>query len=151
MRDSMLEIRPIYLREANEYVRKYHRHSIPTVGGRFALACYTDAKICGVAICGRPVSRYLDNGTTLEIYRVCTDGERNACSKLYGACCRVAREMGYKTVITYTLEHEIGASLRASGFICEGIAGGLAWSGKRSRGYYVAPREKKIRWMMTLD
>ena len=38
-------------------------------------------RLCGVAICGRPVARYLDDGLTLEILRCCTDGTYNACSK----------------------------------------------------------------------
>ena len=44
--------------------------------------------LAGVAIVGRPVSRYLDNGLTLEVNRLCTDGTKNACSFLYGAAAR---------------------------------------------------------------
>lgn len=68
---------------------------------------------------------------------------------LYGACCRVAKEMGYKKVITYILESENGASLKASNFICEGLAGGTHWTGKRDRGQDI-PREKKTRWVRIL-
>lgn len=87
----MLTIRPIHLKAANEYVAAHHRHNIPTVGGKFAVSCYAGERLCGVAICGRPVSRCLDDGFTLEIYRNCTDGTYNACSKLYGACVRVVQ------------------------------------------------------------
>lgn len=142
----MLEIRPLHLSEAKEYVSQYHRHNIPPVGGKFAVGCYHDDELCGVAICGRPVARKSDNGRTLEIYRCCTDGTYNACSKLYGAVCRIARDMGYKRVITYTLSSENGSSLRASNFENEGEAGGLAWTGSRRRDYYVSPQEMKIRW-----
>lgn len=104
--------------------------------------------ICaGVAICGRPVARYLDDGLTLEILRCCTEGTGNACSKLYGACCRIGFFMGYDRIITYTLASETGASLRAAGFTFDGIAGGRAWTGLRRRDYYVAPAERKHRWM----
>lgn len=141
-----LQIRPIHLREAMAYVKEHHRHNIPPVGGKFAVACYDGERLCGVAICGRPVSRLLDNGLTLEVYRNCTDGTYNVCSKLYGACCRIAKDMGYKRIITYTLEDENGASLRASGFVCEGQAGGLAWSGERHKNYYISPEKMKNRW-----
>ncbi len=47
--------------------------------------------------------------------------------QLYGACARVARDMGYKWVITYTLVSESGASLKASGFRDCGEAGGVSW------------------------
>lgn len=110
----MLEIRPTHLKSACDYVKEHHRHNIPPVGGKFAVSCFEDERLCGVAICGRPISRHLDNGTTLEIYRNCTDGTKNAYTKLYGACIRIARNMGYKKVITYTLESENGASLRAA-------------------------------------
>lgn len=140
-----MDIIPICLREANEYVKKYHRHHNPTVGYKFGIGLEKDGKLVGVAICGRPVSRFLDDGKTLEINRLCTDGTKNACSKLYGACARIAKEMGYKKVITYILESENGASLKASNFICEGKAGGKIWSGCRKRDNGV-PQEYKQRW-----
>lgn len=142
----MLYIKPIHLRPAREFVKEYHRHNIPPVGGKFAISCYNDCEICGVAICGRPTARKLDNGTTLEIYRNCTDGTRNACTKLYGACVRIARDMGYKKVITYTLQSENGASLKAANFTCAGAAGGIEWTGERKRNYYISPEEMKNRW-----
>lgn len=106
---------PVTLREANEFVRRLHRHSRPVAGHRFAIGVET-TKLVGVAIVGRPVSRELDDGFAAEITRVCTDGTRNACSMLYGACRRAARELGYRPVYTYTLPEEGGASLRAAGF-----------------------------------
>jgi len=122
-----MEIRPITLREANAYVAQHHRHNMPTNGHKWSVACYDGDRLCGVAICGQPVARKLDDGLTVEIRRVCTDGTRNACSMLYGACCRVAKAMGYKRVVTYTLESEPGASLRASNFTDCGKAGGVTW------------------------
>ena len=110
------------------------------------MACYDDNRLCAVGICGRPTGRHSDNGKTLEIYRNCSDGTRNACSKIYGACCRIGRIMGYKRIITYTLESEHGASLRASNFVYEGTAGGLEWTGERKKNYYISPQEMKNRW-----
>ena len=110
------------------------------------LVCKTELFGGGVAICGRPVSRHLDDGLTLEINRLCTDGTKNACSILYGACARIAKNMGYKRVITYILKSENGASLKASNFICEGEAGGEMWTGKRSGRDNGVPKEKKTRW-----
>lgn len=123
-----MEIRPITLREANAYVAQHHRHNQPTNGHKWSIACYDGDRLCGVAICGRPAARKLDDGLTIEIRRVCTDGTRNACSMLYGASCRVAKAMGYKRVITYTLLSEPGASLRASNFTDCGEAGGVSWN-----------------------
>lgn len=142
----MLKIRPIHLKEANEWVKRYHRHNIPTAGGKFSIAVYSDENMCGCAICGRPTARKLDNGRTLEIYRCCTDGTKNACSKLYGACVKIGFAMGYERIITYSLTSENGSSLMASNFIFEGKAGGINWTGKRKRDYYISPNEMKNRW-----
>ena len=119
-----LEIRPITLRAANAFVGQHHRHNLPTNGHKFSVACYDGDRLCGVAIAGQPIARKLDDGLTIEIRRVCTDGTRNACSILYGACSRCAKEMGYKRVVTYTLVSEPGSSLRAAGFKNCGEAGG---------------------------
>lgn len=141
-----MEIRPITFKTACEYVDRYHRHHKPTVGCKFCIGVFDiDGTMHGCSICGRPVSRYYDDGFTLEINRVCTDGTYNACSMLYGASCRVAKAMGYKKIITYILKSENGASLKASNFICEGEAGGTHWTGARNKNQSI-PAEMKIRW-----
>jgi hypothetical protein len=111
----MLRLKPVSLSEANEYVKQRHRHHKPVVGHKFSIGCEVDGELAGVVIAGRPVSRYLDDGRTLEVTRLCTDGTRNACSFLYAAAARAAAAMGYDRIITYTLDTENGASLRASG------------------------------------
>ncbi|MDO4563941.1 MAG: hypothetical protein Q4C12_08965 [Clostridia bacterium] len=148
----MLELIPISLKQANEYVEMYHRHHKATRGHKFSLAAIDGERLVGVAIVGRPVSRHLDDGYTLEVNRLCTNGTQNACSFLYAAAGRVAREMGYKRIITYILQSESGVSLRAAGFICEGEAGGLEWTGVRKPkedGLY--PHEMKTRWSKILQ
>ena len=81
-----MDIRPITFRQASDYINQHHRHHRATVGCKFCIGLYEGEKLIGCAVCGRPVSRYLDDGLTCEINRVCTDGTRNACSMLYGAC-----------------------------------------------------------------
>lgn len=92
----MLELRPVSLNEANTFVAVHHRHHKPVRGHKFSLGCMVGDHLVGVAIIGRPVSRYLDNGMTLEVNRLCTDETRNACSFLYGAAARAAKTMGHK-------------------------------------------------------
>ena len=65
---------------------------------------------------GRPVARHYDDGQTLEVHRVATDGHKNANSMIYGALTRAAFALGYTRVITYTQADESGASLRAAGW-----------------------------------
>lgn len=142
-----MKIVPINLKIANAFVSEHHRHHKKCVGCKFCIGLQNEnSELIGVAICGRPVSRYYDNGLTLEINRLCTLGERNACSMLYGACIRTAKAMGYHKVITYTLASEPGASLRASNFEYDGVAGGKMWTGDRKRDNGV-PQEMKQRWV----
>lgn len=82
----------------------------------------------GVAIVGRPVSRYLDNGLTAEVTRLCTDGYKNACSFLYAVCERTARCMGFERIQTYILITENGASLKAANWLCDGERRGGNWN-----------------------
>ena len=127
-----LRIVPVTHKEANEFVARLHRHNKPTLGYRFCVGC-ADTELRGVSIVGHPVARHLDDGLTVEIRRVCTDGTRNACSMLYGASRRVAKELGYSRVITYTLPEEGGASLRASGFILDSERSGGPCAGWNKR------------------
>jgi hypothetical protein len=123
-----LKVIPTGLKAANEYVARLHRHNKPASGHKFSIGAAKDGQLVGVCICGKPVARYPGDGKTLEVRRVCTDGTRNACSILYGAAARIAREMGYGRIITYTLQSEPGTSLKASGWklVCE--AGGRSWN-----------------------
>jgi hypothetical protein len=123
-----LSVTPINFDEANAFVALHHRHHKPVVGAKFCIAVSCQGKVHGVAIVGRPVSRHLDDGWTLEVNRVCTDGARNACSMLYGASWRAAKALGFTKLITYTLPQEGGASLRASGWACLGERGGGNWN-----------------------
>ena len=153
-----MTIRPITFKQASDFINQHHRHHKATVGCKFCIGLF-DSKMgamVGCAVCGRPVGRYLDDGLTCEINRLCTDGTKNACSMLYGACCRIAKEMGYEKIITYTLASENGASLRASNFKNEGLAGGAHWTGKRYQPMQMSmfqdekPEEMKQKWSRKL-
>ena len=119
---------PMPLDEANAFVKQQHRHHGPVIGHKFSIGAALGDKIVGVAIVGRPVARYRDDGLTLEVTRLATDGTRNACSFLYGACARAAFALGYKRIGTYILKSEPGASLRAAGWRLIGETPGRSWS-----------------------
>jgi hypothetical protein len=106
----------ITLREANAFIIKHHRHHGKVQGAIFALGCYIGEQLIGVATLGRPLSRRYNQQEVCEITRLCTNGTENACSKLYGALARIAKEMGFKKVLTYIGADESGASLKASGW-----------------------------------
>lgn len=142
-----LTIVPLPLKEANAFVARHHRHHKPTVGHKFSIGVADDdGVIRGVAITGRPVGRRLDDGWTLEVNRVATDGCRNAPSALYGAVRRAAWALGYRRLITYTLVSEPGTSLRAAGWKCLGERGGLRWTGQRRPAVDLYPAQMKLLW-----
>ncbi len=150
--NERLAVRPIAFREASAFVNMHHRHLASPLGHLFSIGCYAGESLVGVAIIGRPVARMLDDGQTCEITRVATTGTRNACSKLLGAARRRARARGFSTVITYTLADECGASLRAAGFVEQGVTSGGAWSTpSRYRDDSLRDVRPKTRWAARPD
>ncbi len=112
-----MEIVPITLKAAKQFVKDLHRHHKPPTGHKFSIGLMSGNTLVGVAMVGRPIARHFDDGRTAEVNRSCTDGTPNANSMLYGAAWRCARAMGYRRLITYTQAEESGASLRAAGWV----------------------------------
>lgn len=132
--------------QASAFCELYHRHHSAAAGHVFSLGVFAGGRLCGVAVIGRPVSRHLDNGCSLEITRVATDGTPNACSCLLGAARREARRRGFKTIFTYTLASESGTSLRAAGFALDGQSRGGSWSRSQRARADKHPLGSKLRW-----
>jgi hypothetical protein len=143
---------PITLREANEFVSSFHRHSKRTArdGGKFAIGATDGQCMWGIAIVGLPLARLLCDGYTAEVLRVCTrpDAPKGACSFLYGRCWRIWQQMGGKRLVTYTLATESGASLRGAGWKIAGEskpADGWARN-DRQRNWQPIYGQLKLRW-----
>lgn len=125
---AKLEVVPLDLASANEFVRLHHRHHRPVVGHKFSIGAVRNGDIVGVAIIGRPVARMRDDGWTLEVTRLATDGSRNVCSFLYGAAAKATFALGYRRIGTYILASEPGTSLNAAGWRTVGEVKGRSWS-----------------------
>lgn len=123
-----LSLVPVSFREANSYVALFHRHHGKVRGHKFSIGAAARGALVGVAIIGRPVARMRQDGGTVEVTRLCTDGWRNACSFLYGRTARAAFALGYCRIGTYILESEDGASLRAAGWTRVHVTSGGSWS-----------------------
>jgi hypothetical protein len=147
----LLSLRPIAFKDACEFIATLHRHHRPPQGHKFSIGAQAPSgELVGVACVGRPVARMADDGYTAEVTRLCTDGTPNACSLLYGAAARAAKAMGYRRIITYILEGETGASLRASGWRRDGAAGGGSWGRDSRPREDNHPTERKTRWSRDL-
>ncbi|WP_373299124.1 XF1762 family protein [Novosphingobium colocasiae] len=136
-----LQLSPISFRDATAFVDLHHRHHRAPQGHKFSLAVVEDNRIIGVAIVGRPVSRYQDDGRTLEITRLCVipdlpkvvdrsgrEHAHPACSFLYGAAKRATFALGYSRFITYILDDEAGKSVLAAGLEFVGRTKPGSWS-----------------------
>lgn len=144
-----LTVVPVPLDEANAFVAQHHRHHKPTLSHKFSLGAAMADVIVGVAIIGRPVGRRLDDGWTLEVNRLATDGTANACSFLYGASWRAVRALGYRRLVTFTLPQEGGTSLRAAGWRLVGSTPGRSWSVPSRPRVDKHPLQEKWRWEAT--
>ena len=139
---------PLTLRELNELVAQHHRHHKPTQGHRFSLGVLYDGRLVGGVSVGRPVARMIDAKQVAEVTRLVTDGTANACSLLYGAAARVAREMGFSRIQTYILESEPGISLQAAGWRFDGLTAGGQWkhtAGPRRTDQPICPKQGWVR------
>lgn len=143
---SELAIVPLSLPEANAYVERHHRHSVPTIGHKFSVGAARGEEIVGVAIVGRPVARGLDDGWTLEVLRVCTQGERNVPSMLYATCWRACRALGFRKLVTYTLKTEPGTSLKAAGWKIVGEVSKRSWNTPTRPRVDRDERQERFRW-----
>lgn len=142
----MLELVPLNLGEARAFVDQVHRHHKAPLGGLFAIGAAREGVVVGVAIIGRPVARGNADTWTAEVTRLASDGSKNVCSFLYGAAWRAARAMGYRRLITYTLQTEPGTSLRAAGWKCVAEVHGRSWNFVCRPRVDKQPVQDKFRW-----
>ena len=159
MQPFVSRIVPVTLADAKAFVARHHRHNKPPVGWLFGNGLEVNGVLAGVAVAGRPVARALDKPGHVEITRVCTLGDKNANSKLYGAILRAAKALGYTRAYTYTLQSESGVSMRAVGFEVDAeLRARPTWNCNARRrvqtdlfGNEVRPAELKVRWVKDLQ
>lgn len=141
----------VELKEANAFVANLHRHHKPVTGHRWSVGVEKAGKLVGVAICGRPVARAVDQKFVLEVLRCCTDGTPNACSFLYSTCARVAKDLGFTRIGTYILSTETGVTLKAAGFTEGHKTAGGSWNGGARQGRRDdQPQDPKTYWYRDL-
>jgi hypothetical protein len=151
----MLALRPIKQRAGFAFIREHHRHHKPPRGWLWGHSVQNgEGAIVGVAVVGRPVARPLDDGWTCEVTRLCTIGDRNACSMLYAAARRAADAKGYRRGLTYILASEWdrfegnrrigGRSLMAAGYRLLWRVDGRSWNCRSRPRTDKHPTEDKV-------
>lgn len=143
-----LELRPLSITGARREVKRLHRHLPKVVGGLFASSVWVGDEFAGVAMASEPKAPASRGKRIVEITRCATNGQKNACSMLYGALCRASAAIGYLKAITFTRLDEPGTSLRAAGFVDDGLTREQSWDRpSRVRGGELS---QVRRWVKTL-
>ncbi len=140
----------ISIREARRFIEQRHRHLPRIQGAIAALGLWVDGRLRGVVTIGRAAR--MDAPDVAVITRLCTDGCRNGCSRLYSKAKRLAQAFGFVGVKTFTRHDEGGASLLACGATEDGHTKPEHWSrtGRPRDTSDTAPR-RRWQWGVTLD
>lgn len=152
--DEAIEVSICPLADAQRLVTCWHSHHGKVAGHKFSLKAHLLNRLrsveAGCAIVGRPSSRHLDDGDTLEITRLATMGGPNVASKLLAFAAREARRRGYRRIITYTLASESGTSLKAAGYAIDAHTRGGSWNSRSRPRVDRHPTGPKTRWVRVL-
>ena len=146
-----ITIVPCMIGEAKEFVTNFHRHNKAPTGALFAVGASDGARLVGVAITGRPVARHMQDGGTVEVIRCCVldDAPKGTPSALYGASWRAAKALGWRRIITYTLQVESGASMRGAGWKVLAVRDAndpAAWQSRAGRAWQPVVGQAKFVW-----
>lgn len=146
-----MNVVPLTLAQANELILAWHRHHKPALGHRFSIGAQCGGEMVGAAIVGRPVARKTPQYSVAEVTRLVTNGRKNACSFLYAASARIAREMGFEKIQTFILKEESGDSLKAAAWSFEALTDSKPhkWHSREGR-RDDQPSEQKQRWAKVL-
>lgn len=154
--NAPLQLIHVELKEANEFILAHHRHHGRIQGHRFSLGVESNGALKGVIVVGRPVGGQ-HQGDWAEVTRCCVDGTKNACSFLYAAAARAAKNLGFLRIQTYILKDEDGISLKASGWQFDRLSHPVGWhhgpsetAGREARVVQIHLFERKQLWYRNL-
>jgi hypothetical protein len=126
-----LTVIPVSLAHSKAFIALHHRHHKLLRFHKYSIGVAKQDKLVGVYIVNRPVNVHIDDGRTLEVARLCTDGTNNACSFLLSRAAQAAKALGYQRIQTYTEEETLkshGASIWASGWLYSHLSKGGTWN-----------------------
>lgn len=149
----LLELKPISLRTANDFIDHHDPFYGRVAGCKFSVGGYIASELVGVVIVERPKARHVDDGWTLELTRLCARGNAVVAAKLIEAATAAAFAMGTRYILSYRLATEGGEAFHAAGWHrmeMDGVPiefGGGEWSRpSRQRTPMLSPIDRKHRW-----
>ncbi|MEO3810725.1 XF1762 family protein [Sphaerisporangium sp. B11E5] len=94
---------PIKLHTARAFIAWTRHAPPPQREATFAIGVNAaDGVLIGVAIAGRPMTPELDDGHSIELIQLATDGTPDAAPALVGAAWRITLVLGYRRLIAPT-------------------------------------------------
>lgn len=147
-----LSVRQVGTTVAVDACARHHRHLPRVAGGLIGIEVIDRETRWPVAwgLIGRPVSRVLSADGWVELTRsiVPDKAPPNCASAILGFAARWAAQRG-SPIVTYTLAHESGLSLRAAGWVCVGQTAGGQFSrpSRPARIRTAAIAAPKLRWV----
>ena len=148
MNNKQLIVRPCTVKGAIKWVKLTHRRLPNLQGAMWAVSVNRglEEEMVGVAAVGHAARKFAEQSILCVLRVSVIEGNKNACSMLYGACSRAAKAMGASGLVTYTHLDELGTSLAASNWVPDGTTRG----GEHSRVSRPRPpavdASPKIRW-----
>lgn len=148
---------PVTGKRALKWIAETHRHLPKLQGALFAVGVEQNGELVGVGTAGNPPRVWQGTGRFV-ITRVAVRSDlpgvgehaSPACTMILSALCRAGAALGYSEAWTYTLPEESGPTLKAAGFVEQGMTeGGEHSRPSRPRAPAVRP-EPKRRWMRKL-
>ena len=87
-----MEIFPMSIPAAMEFLKEHERHYKSDATPVFAIGIKHEGKVCGAAIMG-------SRGDEAELCHIYSDGEYGGYTTLYGHCWRATKALGYRRII----------------------------------------------------
>lgn len=165
--DWGLTVQDVDWATARDFVGRYHRHNVPPRGWKWGHGIYNGPDLVAVVCVGRPVARGYNGRPVVEVNRLCVRDDLeaglvwNACSMGYAAAFAEAERRGLHHLLTYTLETELAASVKAAGFVLanpdltpaadprKARTKGGSWNTPARARVDTAETCRKVRWVRT--
>jgi hypothetical protein len=118
--------RNLTLEEVNAFLEGRNPLGDSVASHRFSIGTFLGGRLAGIVVVDYPSSSFRDDGLTLEVTRICTEGADEIRSFLYRSAARAAFATGARRIGVYA-SRESTLILRAAGFKLRDLLGEGDW------------------------
>lgn len=125
-------VQPIALHPTRAFINQFHSYRKAPRGALFCLRANCENEFAAVAMVCRPIRPQNCDGFTAEIARlVVRDNFPHVGSFLASRCWRVAKQLGYRRLLTYVADTHAGTMWKAAGFKRIGVSSSGIWHNRQ--------------------